>query len=210
MMRDNLEPYKTLLLGEEDCFVERRLCHNELCCDFQVAMHEEHQDESTSVKDYVYRLAVLDGIRSHTFATAGIQVCAVIFCANSSLSSCGYEFEMSDEAAFHTVFDYIHISGHFRLDNSTQLPDTLVQGYGVLASDTFQFTREEIPEKRQVKIDMKTTKQNSKLLTFAIYGRDFLKDGGPVSEPSGSGCNNAASVSILLSVAVLLYVRGSY
>lgn len=210
MSREYLEPYETLLLNEADNVSEHRLCHSELCCDFQVSMHTNLQDQNSSAKHYVYRLAVFDGIRSHTYVTAGTQVCAVIFCTNSSLSSCGYEFEMPEKAAFYTVFDSIHISGNFRLDNSTQLPSTLVDGYDVLTSDTFQFTREEIPGKREVRIDMKTTRQNSKLLAFAIYGRDFLKDGGPATEPSGTVCNNAASVSLLLSVAVFLYGRSYY
>jgi len=207
MFRDYLEPYETLLLNEGHFVGERRLCHNELCCDFQLDMHPDRQDQNTSVKDYVYRLAVFNGIRSHTYATAGVQVCAVIFCTNSSLSSCGYEFEMPEQAAFLTVFKSIHISGNFRLDNSTQLPNTLVQGYGVLLPECFQFTREEIPEKHEVRISMTTTAQVSKLLTFGIYGRDFLKDGGPITEPNGSVGNYAASVSLLLSVAVFLHVR---
>jgi hypothetical protein len=210
MMRDYLEPYETLLLDEGDCFIERRLCHNELCCDFQVVMHTDQRDRDTSVKDYVYRLVVFDGIRSYTYLTAGVQICAVVSCINSSLSSCGYEFERPEESAFRAVFDYIHISGNFRVDNSTQLPATLVHGYGVLSPDTFQFTREEIPEKGEVRIDMKTKSQHSNLLTFAVYGRDFLKDGGPVTKPSGTVRNNAASVSLLLSVAVFLCVRSHY
>jgi hypothetical protein len=193
MMRDYLEPYETLLLNEGHFVGERRLCHNKLCCDFQMDMHSDRQDQNTSVKDYVYRLAVFDGIRSFTYATGGIQVCAVIFCTNSSLSSCGYEFEMPEQAAFYTVFNNIHISGNFRLDNSTQLPNTLVQGYGVLSPNSFQFTRKETPEKREVTIDMKTTANISKLLTFGIYGRDFLKDGGPVTGPSGGVSINALS-----------------
>jgi hypothetical protein len=127
---------------------------------------------------------------------------------------------MPEQAAFDTVFHNIHISGNFRLDNSTQLPTTLVQGYGVLSPDSFQFTREEIPEKREVRIDMNTRAQISKLLTFGIYGRDFLKNGGPVTEPpvtespvteptepEGGVRNNAVSVSLVLSVGVFLYVR---
>jgi hypothetical protein len=207
MWRDYLEPYETLLLNEGHFVGEHRLCHNELCCDFQVEKHSDHQEENTSVKDYFYRLAVFDGIRSFKYRTAGIRVCAIIFCTNSSLSSCGYEFEMPERAAFYTVFSNIHISGNFALDNSTQLPSTLVQGYGVLSSDTFQFTREEIPEKRQVRIDMKTTAEISKLLTFGIYGRDFLKDGGLVTPPSGSVLNTVTLVTLLLFVPVSLYLR---
>lgn len=207
MKRDYLEPYETFILNEGHFVGEERLCHNELCCDFQLDMHSDHQDHNTSLKDYVYRLAVFDGVRSFTYVTGGVQVCAVIFCANSSVSSCGYEFEMPDQAAFYTVFNKIHISGNFRVANSTQLPTTLVQGYGVLSPDTFQFTTEEIPEKSEVRIDMNTTVQISKLLTFGIYGRDFLKDGEPVTEPNGGVRCDAASVSLVLSVAVFHYFR---
>jgi len=207
MFRDYLEPYETVPLSEGHFVGEQRLCHNELCCDFQLDMHSDRQDQNTSVKDYVYRLAVFDGIRSYTHATAGVQVCAVIFCTNSSLSSCGHEFEMPEQPAFLTVFNNIYISGNFRLDNSTQLPNTLVQGYGVLLPESFQFTREEIPEKREVRFNMTTTAQVSKLLTFGIYGRDFLKDGGPITEPNGSVGSYVVSVFLLLSVAVFLHVR---
>jgi hypothetical protein len=206
MLRDYLEPYETLLLNEGHFVGEQRLCHNELCCDFQLDMHSDFQDQNTSVKDYRYRLAVFDGIRSFFYATGGIQVCAVIFCTNSSLSSCGNEFEMPQQAAFNTVFNNVHISGNFHLDNSTQLPTTLVQDYDVLSPDSFQFKTEEIPEKHEVAIDMKTTAQISKLLTFGIYGRDFLKDGGPVTESYEGVRYDAVSVSLLLSVAVFLYV----
>lgn len=185
MWRDYLEPYETFFLDEGHFVGEKRLCHNELCCDFHLDMHSVRQDQNTSVKDYFYRLAVFDGIRSFTYTTGGIQVCAVIFCTNSSLSSCGYEFEWPEEAAFYTVFNNIHITGNFRSANSTHLPTTLVQGYGFLSPDSFQFTREEITEERVVRVDMKSTMQVSKLLTFGIYVRDFLKDGGPVTEPNG-------------------------
>jgi hypothetical protein len=117
---------------------------------------------------------------------------------------------MPEQAAFYTVINSIRISGNFRLDNSTQLPNTLVQGYGVLSPDSFQFTREETPEKREVTIDMKTTAKISKLMTFGIYGRDFLKDGGPVTGPSGGVGINTVSVSLVLSVAVFLFVRSYY
>jgi len=120
---------------------------------------------------------------------------------------------MPEQTALYRVFNNIHISGNFRLDNSTQFPTTLVQVYAVLSPDSFQFTREEITEKREVIIDMKSTAQISKLLNFGIYGRDFLKDGGPVTEPiepDGGVSNNAASVSLVLSVVVFLYVRSHY
>jgi hypothetical protein len=207
MWRDYLAPYETFLLNEGHFVGEQRLCHNELCCDFQLDVDSDPQDQNTAVKDYVYRLAVFDGIRSFKYVTGGVQVCAVIFCTNSSLSSCGYEFELPEQAGFYTVFNNIHISGNFRLHNSSQLPTTLVKDYGVLSPDSFQFTREEITEKREVSIDMKTTAQISKLLTFGIYGRDFLKDGGPVTEPIGGVLSYTASLFLGLALVAFLYVR---
>jgi hypothetical protein len=204
MKRDFLEPYKTLLLTEEESFSEHTLCHDELCCDFQVVMHKDGLGQSSWAKGYVYRLAVFDGIRSYTYATGGVQICALISCTDKNLSSCGYELEGSEQENFGTVFDYIHISGNFRLNRSMQLPDMLVQGYSVLSSDAFQFTRDEIPDKNEVRVDMKTTCHVSNLLTFAIFGRDFLKDGGTITEPSVGQRINVAAGSIFLSIAVPL------
>jgi hypothetical protein len=198
MVRDNLEPYKTVLLTETEFFSTHALCHNELCCEFEVAMHANNQVQNSSGESYVYRLAVFDGIRSYTYTTGGVQICAIIFCTGHNLSSCGYEIETNEQERFLTVFDYIHISGNFRLNSSTQLPNTLVQGYGVLSPDSFEFTREEIPEKSEVKVNMRTKRQNSQLLTFAIFGRDFLKDGGPASEPSGAGAHLLSPIATLL------------
>jgi hypothetical protein len=76
-----------------------------------------------------------------------------------------------------------------------------------LLSDSFQFTREDISEKREVTIDMKTTAKISKILTFGIYGRDFLKDGGPVNEANGGVPYFAVPLSLGISVAVYLYIR---
>lgn len=210
MLRDYLEPYETLLLTEEEFFSEHTLCHSELCCDFQVAMHANQRNLNSSGRAYVYRLAVFDGIRSYSFVTGGVQICAVMFCTDNNLSSCGFELETSEQETFRMVFDYIHISGNFHLNSSIQLPNALVRGYGVLSPDRFQFTREEIPEKNEVKVDMRMTNQNSNLLTFAIFGRNFQKDGGPVTNSSVGYRINGVSVFILLSVSAFLFVESDF
>lgn len=210
MMRDYLEPYETLLLTETEFFSTHTLCHNELCCDFEVAMHTDNQGQNSLGKSYIYRLAVFDGIRSYTFKTGGVQVCAVMFCTNNSLSSCGYEMETDEQERFAAVFDYIHISGNFRLNNSLQLPNTLLEDYKVLSADAFEFTREEIPGESEVKVNMRTKKQNLNLLTFAIFGRDFSKDGGPVSQPSVDDANHATVAHLLSPIATLLCMNSYF
>lgn len=204
MLSDYLEPYETLLLTENEFFSKHTVCHNELCCDFELVMHRSQQIMNSSYKDNVYRLAVFDGIRSYTYVTAGVQICAVISCINDSLSSCVKDLKLSKQEMLNTVFDYVHISGNFRQSNSIHLPITLVRGYDVLSSDKFQFTREEMPERNEIKVDMKTSRQNSNLLTFAIFGRDFQKDGGLLTLPSRCHRTSAATVTVLITVAVIL------
>jgi hypothetical protein len=210
MLRDYLEPYETVLLTETEFFSAHTLCHNELCCHFEVALHANNHGQNSSEKGYVYRLAVFDGIRSYVYVTGGVQICAIMFCAGNNVSSCGYVMDTNEQEKFLTVFDYINISGNFRLNNSIQLPDTLVKGYGVLSSDTFEFTREEIPGKNEVKVNMRTKRQNLNLLTFAIFGRDFLKDGGPVSQPSVDETNSAEGAHLLSPIAALLYLNSYF
>lgn len=210
ILRDYLEPYETVLLTETEFFSTHTLCHSELCCSFEVAMHANDQGEDSLGKGYVYRLAAFDGVRSYTYATGGVQICAIISCTANNLSSCGYLMETNEQESFLTVFDYIHISGNFRLNNSVQLPSTLVQDYGVLSPDAFEFTREEIPGKSEVKVDMRTKKQNMHLLTFAIFGRDFLKDGGPVSQPSVDDTNHAEGARLLSPITTLLCLNSYF
>jgi hypothetical protein len=210
MARDYLEPYETVLLTTTEIFSTRTLCHNELCCDFEVAMHANNQGQKFLEKSYAYRLAVFDGIRNYTYATGGVQICAIIFCSANNLSSCGNVLETNEQERFLAVFDYIHISGNFRLDNSIQLPNTLVQGYGVLPPDTFEFARDEIPGKSEVKVSMRTRRQILHLLTFAIAGRDFLKDGGPVTQPSVDETNYAARARLLSPIATLLCLNSYF
>jgi hypothetical protein len=213
LKRDYLEAYETVPLTEAEYFSEHKICHNEFCCEFQVAMHANNQGQNSSGEGYVYRLAVFDGVRSFTYATGGVQVCAVISCAGSNLSSCGYLMEADEQESFLATFDYINISGNFRSNNTTQLPSTLVQGHGVLSPQTFEFTREEILEKSEVRVNMRTRGQTFNLLTFAIFGRDFLKDGTPASEPpvdetdSGTGMNLLSPITILLCLNSYLYAK---
>jgi hypothetical protein len=210
MLRDYLEPYETVLLTEREFFSAHKLCHKELCCDFEVAMHANNQGQNSSEKSYVYRLAVFDGVRSYTYATGGVQICAVIACTGNNLSSCGQVMEVNEQEQFLTAFDYINISGNFRHKNSIQLPDTLVRGYDVLSPDTFEFTREEVPEKSEVKVNMRTRRQTSNLLTFAIFGRDFLKDGGPASQPSVDNTGGAARARLLSPITMLLCLNSYF
>lgn len=194
LMRDFLDVYKTFLLGETDFNGSQTLCHNDFCCHFQVKMRNFQLDKNMSDVEngYVYRLAVFDGIRSYTYATGGIQVCAIFACTNSSISSCGTELDESIPATVDTKFDHIRISGTFRLDRAIQLPNTLAINYETLKTHEFTFSKQEIPEKNEVNVTMETKVKDLNVYTFGIYGRDFTKDGQPQTQLDNNNNNTAA------------------
>ena len=173
MLQDNLVPYTTLPLTEEH--VIQVLCHNALCCQFQVDMKVTHSS------GYRYRLAVFNGVRSFTFRTGGIQVCAIIFCANDELSSCGQILDNPE--AFSTMFESISIEGNFLVDSDTLSANTLLREYNVMPASHFSFETAR-GSYLHTYLDTKTTQ--SSLLTFGIYGRDFEKDGLPATEEGTS------------------------
>lgn len=209
MSKENLEPYKTFLLTENIQNTTHKLCDDQLCCQFKVKMHTSHKN------GYKYRLAVFDGVRSFTYRTGGLQICAVIFCTNDSLTSCGIVSGNPD--AFSTTFEYISISGDFRLNGVALSPNTLLKEYNVMSPDDFRFESQQQPEANLVSIKMETTARQTSLLTFGIYGRDFLKDGqSEIIEAketeSREGENSAyfivSSAGIVISaIATVLFIR---
>ncbi|XP_069678402.1 vanin-like protein 2 [Periplaneta americana] len=177
LKRDDVDVYETRLLGEKDFNGNQTLCYKDFCCQFDILMRTTNLSVEGKVSEngYVYRIAVFDDIRSYTFASGGLQICAVFACTNSSISSCGTELDAP--ATMDTKFDHIRISGTFRLGNATQLPNTLANNYETLKKNEFLFTKEEIPDRNEVNVTMETSVNNISLYTFAIYGRDFTKDG---------------------------------
>ncbi|KAJ9591800.1 hypothetical protein L9F63_001617, partial [Diploptera punctata] len=193
MLKDKLEPYTTVPLTQD---TTNKLCNGELCCQFEIKMMNV-----SNISGYNYRLAVFDGVRSFTFKTGGLQVCAVISCANESLSSCGVP--RNDSQTFSTTFTYISITGDFRTKVSL-LPNTLLYGYNVMPSDSFSFESQQRAGVNSVNVKMETKSSQTNLMTFGIYGRDFLKDGTP--ETSASQRTNGENSLLISSVGLVLCI----
>lgn len=189
--------------------VEKVLCHRSLCCYFKInmtTMYSRNYMNTTRGDDftkYYYRLAVFDGVRTYSgFATAGVQACSIIPCVNESSASCGLRSDDSsaqlrkyfyDDNLIQsgTVFESIEIVSQFVYNNTFVFPDIFVTGtddnYGALVpSDTFVYGLSVAPNGSAVSV-LKTMKPINNLVSFAIYARQFDRDGEKEDEPTPSG-----------------------
>ncbi|XP_054282689.1 vanin-like protein 1 [Macrosteles quadrilineatus] len=180
-----------------DFTVNENICQNSLCCVFDLAIRavfsKSHQ-ETTRGDDYsqmFYRLAVFDGVRDYDRVDyGGVQVCAIIPCANSDHSSCGLR---SDDVSakpnmllgfYQTgfVFHSITIRGDFSTNHSFVGPNILLTGQGenfgsLLPSESFKFY-EAHPSRNGTQVrSFKTLEPISNLVTASLYGRIFSRDG---------------------------------
>lgn len=178
--------------------------------------------EETTRGDYfspgIYRLAVFDGIRWYGggVATGGVQVCGIIPCLNHSLSSCGLRADSYDSTPEHfvgnlykvrTTFKHIEISANFLYNNTFIFPSVLMTGeedeFGRLLNQTdFVFDQYE-PFNLSALTTLTIDTSISNLITAALYGRQFDRDGEPRTEASNAN-PFLASYTFLISIFVAL------
>jgi hypothetical protein len=167
---DYLAPYSTQLLEATDTRTE--LCSSELCCQFDVRA-EERPGLSRSAS---YRLAAFNGIRPlFGGKTAGVQVCAVISCDNSSLASCGQPTSAAKKLA---TFTFISIQMNASRVHSVNMPTTLQKSLLPLDTDAYELTSRILTDKL-AHVHLRTAKNIHNLWTFGVYTREYGLDGRP-------------------------------
>ena len=180
--------------------VATTICQHSLCCKFNISMTNTFEHEADNVKPrgddyskYYYRIAVFDGIEHHLERTAGLQVCAIIPCIDDNVELCG---KRADDSAANprrefdatygvliqtrTVFESIDITAFIIYNDTFVFPELFVTGSGtsfgaLVSSDTFSFKR--TPEMNNTSVvNLKTQAPINKLITAAIYARQFFRD----------------------------------
>lgn len=87
LKRDQLDVYETKLLSTTTSAQKDTLCHEGLCCTFDVRVTWSNQPNRNF---YHYRMAVYQGTRTFDgFADGEVIVCGIIACMNETLASCG-------------------------------------------------------------------------------------------------------------------------
>nr|CAD7448106.1 unnamed protein product [Timema bartmani] len=231
MMIEDLTAYSAMPLeidsltdgGQQN--VTSSLCHGSLCCQLTVSLTNNVIGSSSAssggdlvppketLNDYRYMFVVYDGVRGFSgVATAGIQICALIACGNSSKSSCGAMLtDLGSDARMNTTFHYIAVEGVFKgAENTAQMPNTLTTSYGVLAPGCFEFSHGDAARDGEVAVRLRTRMESDEILTFGIFGRDYTRDAWLETPYNSSNRAGTVLFSQLLAFILILAMYQTY
>lgn len=176
-LSDRLEVYNSEIIPFGSDY-ESKICYGRnFCCNFKVRVNEIN----TNYSNYYYRAVAFDGVRKFGMSTTGgVQVCGVIFCNGPNILNCTSRVSSLEE--IHS-FQLLEVEGNFQLKNSFQMPSTLVDEGKLAALKPEYYVFRQKTDLVTNKIMMKLIFPIDGLYTFAIWGRDFNRDG---HEPSDS------------------------
>ncbi|XP_034941661.1 vanin-like protein 2 [Chelonus insularis] len=160
LYHDDLSLFKSIPLNSS---LQHTLCDGNFCCDFDV-------DISYTDSNSIYKLVAYDGIRTFIAErrTVGIQTCAVVQCANDSITSCGLRSNSQ------TTFNYIQINATF-IDYADMI--ILPSSVDVDLLPLVNWTYKEYFDDNKVHITASLDSNPVKdLLTCGIYIRIFSRD----------------------------------
>lgn len=150
--------------------VDKRICQEDLCCEFRVTWTlEDTQPE------YNYRLGVWVGQRRYEEEQySAIRLCGLFACKGASVESCGLVSEEEVHLQDHrVVFTDLQILGEFvRRPRRLILPSTLSSSsFYALQPSQLAWSMEELANVTRIKMELR--QPHSQLMTFAIYGNYF-------------------------------------
>ncbi|EFA06536.1 vanin-like protein 1 [Tribolium castaneum] len=195
--------YNVLCAGDDD---------NTVCCHYSLTMSMDAI--KPEMKHYTYILVAYAGIRSYTGVyNGGIEVCGVIACLNSSISSCGQRFSNYDEIQWPLTFESIAVSAKFvKSENRTQFPNSLLSSIRPIDSSETYWVEKEVEVNGTVfeEKQFATNVDQKRLLTFAILGRNFDLDSPADSDDdddSNHSSGNLSAAWILLCCSLLILCK---
>nr|XP_008191353.1 PREDICTED: vanin-like protein 1 [Tribolium castaneum] len=197
----------TVLNVDNKTDFETHICHtnsetkSELCCNFTIQISTKQHN---SIFFYTYHLVAFTGVRSFRGQyNGGTEICGIIACLNSSLSSCGLRFPKYEDIEWPVTFENIQIAAKFdKSGNRTQFPNSLLSSIRPVNASETVWIKNEVVENGQEVVErtFALKKAQNRILTFAIYGRNFEQD----SPPSGGAGERAPMLGHLIVVGVFV------
>ncbi|KAH8265158.1 hypothetical protein KR044_008583 [Drosophila immigrans] len=191
---------------------QRRLCHTDLCCDFEWSVEAPQQRQQS---DYVYRVGVFVGQRRYEEAQHSVvRLCGVFACRNQSVESCGQLRQVEPTSTLQLPrFNTLRVSGEFVQRARRQLmPSTLsVSLYALQATELLWSMPQAAATTNSgdTRVQLQLLKPHSHLLTFAIYGNYFDEalDADSDTSPHGCGATLAARGGMVAGMLLLLQLQ---
>ncbi|KAK4878066.1 hypothetical protein RN001_010572 [Aquatica leii] len=173
---DNLKPYtsRTVQFGEKE--INENVCHEDFCCNFKMLLD---WNKATTDHYYVYHLTAYKGVRSFSGVyDGGVDICGVVACRTQNLSSCGKRFPNYENISWPLTFKHIQIKAQFEIDDKKfQYPNSLRSNIKPLPVADIEWTSTTLNNTIERTYTLK--EPQNRLMTFAIYGRDFSRDKYP-------------------------------
>ncbi|KAJ3634372.1 hypothetical protein MTP99_011253 [Tenebrio molitor] len=178
--------YSILNLGQNSSY-NVVLCYNKtennhFCCDFTLRTSIQ---ESTNAKNrYTYHLVAYKGYKTYfeVFKTGGVEICGVVACLGSSPTSCGKRFRKYEKVGWPITFEEIIIKAKFSwplkdgIYLNSQFPSSLLSSMRPINPKHTNWSQEIIYDENNVSYIERIfslTEPHKKILTFAIFGRNF-------------------------------------
>uniref|UniRef100_A0A7G3AEU8 Putative biotinidase n=1 Tax=Lutzomyia longipalpis TaxID=7200 RepID=A0A7G3AEU8_LUTLO len=206
LKRDHLDIHTTKLIDVTQESGHEQLCFDTLCCHFDYEIEFNDAIITDDASYYRYHLAVFDGVRTYdNVATGGVLSCGIFACPTEDLESCATRFNATDNVVPATTFKSIKISGTFPSESHVlTLPNAL--NNLILPINLNEINYHEGEERTEdgknfKDINMELTVARSDIRTFAIYGRNFEKDGQDVT----TGGANPIAFSLMTLLLVFTY-----
>ncbi|XP_058803521.1 vanin-like protein 1 [Phymastichus coffea] len=200
---DDLSVYSTELIDIKQRNYNKTICDRGFCCNFKVEIAFDETSTKNNSNYYHYRFAVFNGTRTFNgVATGGIKTCGIIACINDTLNSCGHLFDIKTITPI--AFTTLEISSFNKTnENIFFMPITLympITSQKLVPLNVTDFTFISTNPGQYSTYHMALTKPVNNLQTFAIYGRDFSKDGTEIT-PNNS---NILTISPVLLLAIIV------
>ncbi|XP_072394005.1 vanin-like protein 3 [Diabrotica undecimpunctata] len=178
LLRDlSMDDHTSILLKENQSNIVEQVCNGDdvkICCNFNITIVV---NETAKIRNYYrYHMAAFNGIRSFSgIRNASIEACGLVACLNESLSSCALRFPNYTEVSWPITFKSIVVEANFTLDQTRiQYPNSLLSSLKPILP---QYTSWEKHESKESVIRRHSLNKNeSRLLSFGIFGRDFNRD----------------------------------
>ena len=134
-----------------------------------------------------YRLAVFNGVRTFSGkATGGTEICSIISCTDDTATSCNQRFDINEIIVHPVTFNSIMITGNFTTGPSVlRMPIGINTDLQPLNASDFTYVTTNI-NKTHANFKYSLKKNYKRLMTFAIWGRNFATDNAPVTAASSS------------------------
>ncbi|XP_062140071.1 vanin-like protein 3 [Drosophila sulfurigaster albostrigata] len=206
---EEFNSWQVQLGDEQQQQQQRRLCHTDLCCDFEWSLESEAPQTKHFDYDYVYRVGVFVGRRRYEEAQYSVvRLCGLFACRNASVESCGQlrEATAAENRELQLPrFNTLRVSGEFVQRSRRQLmPSTLsVSLYALQATELLWSVAD------ATRVQLQLHKPHSHLLTFGIYGNYFEDEEDEEEEEEekevpSHNCGTALATSATVVMAGLL------